>query len=403
VPDHQKIVLCVNKKDTVNRIETTIVRTALPIESFFLKDSTKLHEIIEKEDIDYLMVDQNLEGSDFRDILVQAKEKYPHVVRILLADKLSQELIIIVNKIVHLILEKKILESGITDLLTKASSLRKLLKDTEIVKIVNTFQHIPELKSDHIELLHNLQASEASLKKIGEMIEKDIPLSAKILQTINLSVYAYSGHITTVKQAVVYLGVNVIRALIIHMQVFQLKTKDSVTLKRLLALEKHSLKIATVARMLAEHFNLDQSTQNDLFVAGLLHDVGKYVLLLETDTWAKIEKLMTIENMRSFTAEEIVVNTSHETIGAYLLITWGFPIGIVDAVAYHHKPSQSDSKKLSAVAILHIAEALLDGENIRDEETFLQNVDVEYLHRLNIKHQTMAAYRALFVEEADSE
>jgi len=391
----QKILLCVNKKDTINRIESTIARTALPISTLFLKENQNLIEILEKDDIDYLLIDQHLEGNDYRDILAFVEKKYPYIVRILLIDKFSQDVVIMVNKLVHLILEKKILESGLSDLLTKANSLRKLLKDTDIVKIVNTFKNIPELKSEHISLLHHLQSSDTSMKKIGEMIERDMALSAKILQTVNLSVYAYSGQNTSIIQAVVYLGVNVIRALIIHMQIFQLKTKNSSVLKHLHTIERHSIKIASLARQLAECFQMSQTTQNDVFVAGLLHDIGKYVLLLETDIWVEIEKLMTEKGMTSFTAEEQVILTSHEAIGAYLLITWGFPLSIVDAVAYHHKPSQYEAKQLSIVAIIHIADAMLDGDNIRDEEAFLKHVDMDYLQRINIKHQTMAAYKEI--------
>jgi len=395
----QKILLCVNKKDIINRIEATITKTALPISTLLLKETQNLHEILESEDIDYLLIDQYFEGYDCQEMLTFVEKKYPYIVRILLVDKFSQDIVIMVNKLVHLILEKKILEGGLADLLTKANSLRKLLKDGQIVKIINTFQNIPELKSEHITLLHHLQSSDSSMKKIGEMIEKDIALSAKVLQTVNLSVYAYSGQSTSITQAVVYLGVNVIRALIIHMQVFQLKTKNRSVLLYLHIIEKHSLRLATLAKELAEIFKMDQTTQNDVFVAGLLHDIGKFVLLLETDIWTKIEKLMTEQGMKSFVAEDEVIMTSHETIGAYLLITWGFPLSIVDAVAYHHKPSLHDSNQLSTVSIIHIADAMLDGENIRDEETFLKYVDMDYLQRINIKHQTMAAFKAVCTPE----
>jgi len=391
----QKILLCMNKKETIARIESTIAKIALPITAQFVKDCSQIDEIIGVGDIDYILVDQNLEGYDYRDLLSIIAKKYPHIVRILLIDKFSQDIVIMVNKLVHLILEKKILESGIGDLLTKANGLRILLKDTQLVKVVNTFQHIPELKSEHIELLHHLQSSDSSMKKIGEMIERDMALSAKVLQTVNLSVYAYSGQNTNIKQAVVYLGVNVIRALIIHMQVFQLKTKNRSVLKYLHTIEKHSLRLASLAKELAEIFKMDQTAQNDIFVAGLLHDIGKFVLLLETDVWSNIEKLMTEKGMISFVAEEEVVLTSHEAIGAYLLITWGFPLSIVDAVAYHHKPSQYESKQLSNVAIVHIADAMLNGDILRDEEAFLNYVDMDYLQKINIKHQTLAAFKAV--------
>jgi len=398
MPDEQNVALLMSEKKTISRIKATFQKTSLSIKTFHISHISELTELIKRVNIEYLLLDQSLADRDFQSVLKYAKENFPHIIRVFFIEKWSQELIIILNDTAHLICEKRILESGIRDLFIKTDRLKKLLQNKDLVNVINTFQVVPVLRTEYIELLHHLQMPHSSLKMIGELVEKDIALSSKVLQTINFSVYAYSGRITSVRQAVIYLGVNVLKALLIHIQVFQLKTKHNLVIKRLHVLEKHSLMVAMVARRLSEILTNDAGIQEDCYTAGLLHDIGQFVLLSETKVWEQIIELIDQQGIESYEAEEKVIKTSHETIGAYLLSLWGFPNSIVDAIAYHHKPRLSDSKKLGLPTIIYIAESILDGEKVRDEEAFLQKVDLEYLADLGIKHHVIAAHKAIYAE-----
>jgi len=396
--DELNVALFMNDKKTISRIKATFQKTALNIKTFHITELDELISLINENFIVYLLLDQSLEYRDFQTVLRYVKVNYPHVIRVFFVEKWSQELVIITNELAHLICEKRILESGISDLFIKTDRLRKLLQNRDLVNVINTFQVVPVLRTEYIELLHHIQMPHSSLKMIGELVEKDIALSSKVLQTINLSVYAYSGRITSVKQAVIYLGVNVLKALLIHIQVFQLKTKNNSVIKRLHILEKHSLMVAMVSRRLAEILTNDISIQDDSYTTGLLHDIGQFVLLSETQIWEKILELVTNEGLESFQAEERVVKTSHDTIGAYLLSLWGFPDSVVDATTYHHKPKLHEEKKLGLTTIIHIAEYMLDGDKVRDEETFINKVDMEYLESLGVKNKVINAYRTIYAE-----
>jgi len=401
--DEQNVALFMNDKKTISRIKATFQKTNLNIKTFHITELEDLTNLINKDSIVYLLLDQSLEDRDFQTVLRYVKVNFPHVIRVFFVEKWSQELVIITNELAHLICEKRILESGIADLFIKTARLRTLLQNKDLVNVINTFQVVPVLRTEYIELLHHIQMPHSSLKMIGEMVEKDIALSSKVLQTINLSVYAYSGRITSVKQAVIFLGVNVLKALLIHIQVFQLKTKNNSVIKRLHILEKHSLMVAMVARRLAEILTNDPTIQEDSYTAGLLHDIGQFVLFSETETWEKIIDIVNNEGLESYEAEERILKTSHDAIGAYLLSLWGFPDSVVDAVTFHHKPRQFQVKKLVVTTIIHIAESMLDGDKVRDEQAFINKVDVDYLKDLGIYNRVINAYKDINAEFGNPE
>ena len=391
--DHQSLACFVHDKETINRIKETIKNAGFKVKIYNYKSLDYLVDNIDEDQIDYVFVDKDVQGEDFREILKKLKDHFPHIVRILLAETWSQQLVLMSNEIVHLILEKKYLEENLKDLFIKAERLRALIRNKNLIKIVNSFDQLPVLQPVYMQLLHEIQKPETSLKQIGELVSSDVSLSTKVLQVANMAVFSHIGRISSSKQAVIFLGINVLRALILYIQVFSFDSGKSHLFKYLRQLEKHCLKVAETSKEIAKEFKVDRMMQDDCFTAGLLHDIGKLVIINKFENWEEIQKFAKDKDIPVWEAEEAILGTSHAEIGAYLLGVWGFPPEIVDAVAYHHKPRASKKSFYLPLTFVHIAEAMTQQESVIDEETFHEYLDSIYLDNLGITEKTHHFYK----------
>jgi putative nucleotidyltransferase with HDIG domain len=122
---------------------------------------------------------------------------------------------------------------------------------------------------------------------------------------------------------------------------------------------KHSWTTGVLARRLCEFEEADRATTDEAFIAGLLHDVGK--LVLAANHPAQLEQNIQQARQKHTTLweqEYQVYNASHAELGGYLLGAWGLPSGVVDAVAFHHRPGHARWQKFSALSAVHVANTI---------------------------------------------
>jgi HD-like signal output (HDOD) protein len=159
----------------------------------------------------------------------------------------------------------------------------------------------------------------------------DQVLSAKVLKMVNSPVYGFPGRISSIGHALVLLGFNVLRSIIVSTSVFEVMTENMV------GLWEHSLGCAmacgTTARMLgfkdAEEYS----------VAGLLHDLGKVVATVQLpDLKVEIERVVAERDLYYLEAEREVLGFGHDRINAWLADHWKLPANIKEGLSYHHKP-----------------------------------------------------------------
>ena len=398
-----RMACLIQDSSTLIKINKAVSKLAFEIVIIPFVGIADLIQKIEENNIDYLLVDMETRDDDYKSILQTAKNKYPSVIRILLADTWSMQLVITINQTAHLIVEKKKIETNFINIFTKAEKLRGLFKNDNLIKIINTFDEIPIIKSTYMELLQKLQGEEFSLKEIGEFIESDLALSTKVIQVSNMSIFAKLTPITSAKQAVVFLGVNVLRALIIYNQLTDVKNINSSMLKICKSIQDHSMCVAETSKALAIDFQYDNTKQNDCFMTGLVHDIGKLVLATKINNWDEIQEYAVVNNIPMWQAEEAILGTSHAEVGAYLLGIWGFPPEVIDAIAHHHKPHLLPSDKVSLTTIVHVADAMSQVHARKDEEIFTEHLDNDYMNSLGLENKVHELYGNYFGRKQEKE
>jgi len=211
------------------------------------------------------------------------------------------------------------------------------------------------------EIEQALQSPQCNLSTIGDAIQKDPDLTARLLRLANSPFFGFANRLSTVSEAVSLLGIQQIQDMIVASSVLeQFKgVPDSFVNKE--SFWRHSLAVGITARLLAMERRLPKPDK--FFVAGLLHDVGRLVLLSQGAEWARaVFELYQRERMLLRDAEKLTLGYDHQQIASELLQSWSYPPVLVQAVAFHHTPAQS-AAKLEA-AVVHIADHLVNAMGI---------------------------------------
>lgn len=216
------------------------------------------------------------------------------------------------------------------------------------VERINNLPTIPMVLKRLISIIEN---PSVSLGEISEFISSDPALTTKVLRMVNSPVYGFPGRISSVSQAVVLLGTNVVKGLLFGVSVFELMQQS------MIGLWEHSLGVAILSRLIAKRKGLKEPEEAS--VAGLLHDIGKVIFILQLPQ--EYQKAMDQAEARGITmaeAEKDLLDVTHAHVGAWVAQSWRFPANLVDVINYHHRPQLAKSAP-AEVAIVHLADILV--------------------------------------------
>jgi putative nucleotidyltransferase with HDIG domain len=226
-----------------------------------------------------------------------------------------------------------------------------------------------------------LRSPEPSIQKVGQIIERDPSMTAKILQLSNSAFFGLRRSISKPADAVAYLGLDRIQILFLAMHAFSQFTPPVTSAFSIERLWEHSISTAALAKSIVREEEASTGIAEDAFTAGLLHDIGK--LMLACRLTERHTEAMTLARMKAiplWVAEQQVLSVSHAEIGAYLLGLWGLPDTIVEAAAYHHHPSDCPNNTFCALTALHAADCHNSDHSYAGVPA--PQLDTEYLSRL---------------------
>ena len=190
---------------------------------------------------------------------------------------------------------------------------------------------LPTLPSALIEMNSMLEDSNISTEQIAELISKDQVLSAKVLKMVNSPIYGFPGRIASVHHALVLLGFNVVRGLLLSTSVFENLPAG------MYKLWDHSLATSLASAEIARILNL--SDPGEFAVAGLLHDIGKVVIEVQLPEASKqVRKLIKNQDLNIRQAEEKILGFRHDKVNEWLGNTWRLPLVLREGITYHHNP-----------------------------------------------------------------
>jgi putative nucleotidyltransferase with HDIG domain len=230
----------------------------------------------------------------------------------------------------------------------KGMDLRSL-KDR--IENVRTLATIPTVANRLMELVAD---PGVSVTEISRFISGDPVLTTKILRMVNSPVYGFPGRISSVNQAVLLLGLNVVKGLLIGVTVFDLMQKA------MIGLWEHSLGCAIMARLVAKKKGLKEPEEASVY--GLVHDIGKVILALQLpEEYQEVMNEAQEKGVTVYEVENDYFSTTHATVGSWVAAQWSFPKRLIDVIGYHHKPQLSKVAPMET-AIVHFSDVLLRGK-----------------------------------------
>ncbi|MCA9731320.1 HDOD domain-containing protein [candidate division KSB1 bacterium] len=357
----------------------------------FAESSESALDILQKETYDVIVADIRMPKMDGVQLLSQIKENYPGMVRMILSGHSNRELIIQSTGPCHQFLSKPTSSEKLISTIHKAVALRDLLEDTTLQNAIAQLEGIPSIPQIYLDLNAEIKSANASLKKIGQIVSRDIGMSAKILQLVNSAFFGLPRHIASVEQAVRLLGMEIISALVLSTKIFSLFQSPKTGNFSLEWLTNHNFLVANYAKNIANAHGCDSTLCEQSFLSGLLHDIGKLIFYtIHQQKYDEILATITTSNMHIFELEEQSFGSSHASIGAYLLGLWGLPDTVVEALAFHHKPALSMDIEFTPLTAVHIANVFYYELNANSGSGKIPSLDRHYLDTLGISEQITA-------------
>lgn len=228
---------------------------------------------------------------------------------------------------------------------------------TELLrKRVERLEGLPTLPSVASALVSLTQSPQTSATEIGDLISQDQALTGRVLKLVNSAYYGFPKQIATVNHAVVILGFNRVKNIVLAASIFGIK--GSATPQRFNApgFWEHSLGVAVASRTVAR--DLARGDAEEAFVCGLLHDIGK--LVLSQVATAEYDACLAAAERRNELIRAMELETfgvDHSEVGSWLAEQWKLPPAVVSAVRRHHTPTAT-RKDRDAACMTHLGDIL---------------------------------------------
>jgi putative nucleotidyltransferase with HDIG domain len=221
--------------------------------------------------------------------------------------------------------------------------------------IVRQLDDLPSLPVVVMELLTSIDQEDIDISVLAKKVSHDQALTAKTLRLANSSTYGLQVKVTTIQQAISFLGFQTTRDLITAAAITGCFAQGACKGFDDKAFWRHSIATAVCARVLARRMRFNQDYA---FTAGLLHDIGRLVLVtIDPQAYARVLARAAAEDIELLEAERAELGVDHVAAGIVLAEHWKFSDTIRLALAHHHDPELAGAGFLAT--IVHVANAIV--------------------------------------------
>jgi len=354
----------------------------------FANSGKEALKILSEEAFDVIVSDLSMPEMNGFELLTEVKKSYPKIVRIAFSGQIDSDKKLHSLRPIHQYINKPVDKKKVIETIDRACSLHDLLSNIELRKLLSRLDSLPSYPFIYRQLVQELESPNASLNKVSKIIAQDVGMSVKMLQFVNSAFFGLPRQITDQKMAVILLGLDIITSLTLTIHVFQQLQKDKITKFSLENLWQHSQQVSMYAKTITITQGCDKNTSDSAFTSGLLHDIGKLILIDNLpDQYSKAMDISTSERIPVFLAEREVFGTTHAEVGAYLLGLWGLDESVVEAIAYHHQPERCQNGSFSPLTSVHVANIFDHVKAIEKELAVIELCNREYLSELGLTQQ----------------
>ena len=368
----------------------------------FVESGQQALESLDEAPCDIVVSDMKMPEMDGAQLLSEIQHRFPESIRIALSGETDSHMIYRCVQHAHQYLSKPCDADTLVATVKRAYALRNLMKDEQLRKLVSNLSSLPSLPAQYESIMQELQSEDPSLQKIGEIIESDVAMSAKILQLVNSAFFGLVRHVSSPIEASKFLGLDVIKSLVLTTGVFSQFDASSIDEARLQAIWSHAAQVGILAKQIAVQQTTHKLLGDYALMGALLADVGTLVLAVNLgEELARAEKIAADDHRPDWEVEREILGHSHMDVGAFLLGLWGLPNPVVECVAFHHVPAECVEEDFSPLTAVHIADVIVSADGHED----LPGLDRDYIGKMGAAERLpewLKLYQKLFITDVEA-
>jgi putative nucleotidyltransferase with HDIG domain len=231
-----------------------------------------------------------------------------------------------------------------------------MMTPEQIKEKIKSIIQLPALPAVAMEVVELVDNPKTSASKLGKVISSDQALTAKVLKIANSPFYGFPKKISTIDFAIIVLGFDALKEIVISISLVSSLQKKSDNYFDAKTFWDHSISTGVVARRLAR--DLGYRISGEVFVGGLLHDMGVSVLHRYFNSeFSRIIEITRETDLNILEAEESVMGVTHGEVGGWLAERWNLPEHLAEAIACHHTPAKAQINP-DLVALVHCADIM---------------------------------------------
>lgn len=313
-------------------------------------------EIIKTNTVDLVISDMRMPQMDGYELLKRIKQYNQDIIRIILSGYTDEKIVYkaLLNNLAKSYLFKPWNNDELIQMVHHIFEVGLLLEDSNLSEIVQNQEDLPAPKATYGQLISLIEA-DASTEEISKIIEADQAICSRVLRISNSAFYGIKT--SSIKQAITYIGLNNIKDIVLSCSIFEnLRLPKALEAYRNLLWRHASATSYYMSALYAKVLN--QKMPIEAFTVGILHDLGKVVILQKyPETAIKLyEQMHHYDEAVSRGIELNELGFEHEKLGGFLLEWWDFPFAIVEAALYHHDPLNTNVINKTLIAALSLAD-----------------------------------------------
>jgi HD-like signal output (HDOD) protein len=219
---------------------------------------------------------------------------------------------------------------------------------------------MPSLSTTVIKVLETCNDPEASANDLKRVISLDPVLTGRVLKLINSAYYTLGIPISSLTRAIIMLGVNTVKNLALSYSILgNIKGKSTCLSFSADEFWRHSLCVGVVAKLLATLKGVPVTGQEEFFVAGLLHDLGKLPLYMQfPEEYHRVCENAHSSQKSLYRNETRFLGVDHGAVGGIIAKKWRLGSILVESLFYHHCPGDGPDNSREFVSIVALANQL---------------------------------------------
>jgi len=366
----------------------------------FVESGTRALERMAATPFDVVVTDMQMPGMNGAELLTEVMRRHPSTVRIVLSGHADKDLILKCVTSTHQYLSKPCESDALKTTIQRACGLEYNPDNERLKQLVAHMDRFPSLPALYVEIVEKLNDPNTTIEDIGGIVGKDLAMTAQILKLVNSAFFGLSQPASNPFEAALYLGIDTIESLVLSIHAFSQFDDLKSCGFNLDALMLHSMNTAARAKLIAKLEDADAKLCDACFVAGMLHDTGKLVLAANyPQEYARVTQLVREKHLPDHAVEKEIFGADHAGVGGYLLGLWGLPVPVVEAIALHHSPRQTNTPHFSALTAVHAANVLEHERTAADDGAVGHELDSNYLAALGLTHRVAAWRESSLIQE----